>query len=344
MSVRKIAQRAGVSIATVSRVLNGDPTVRSETRESVLTAANESGYMPTVGRRITSNVGFAYLQHTTVSHRFDAALLEGVMRGLNEARFDLVILNVQRDRLPDETYTQFFMRKGVRGVVLRTTTSTREACRAIADEGFPHVVISEQFDEPNVCYIDGDSRDESMRAVEYLIALGHRRIAFAAHNLADRDHLDRLAGYKAALAAHKIPVDSKLIFRQPATLAGGATVVNMLMSMSNRPTAVYFADPMLAVGGIKEAIELGVHVPDDLSIVGFDDTDVRLTTHPTLTAVCQDASALGYEAARWLGRALRGLGPRELRKTTPTFLEINDSTGPAPALSEAGADAENRNQ
>ena len=336
MSVRAIAQRAGVSIATVSRVLNGDPAVRTKTRESVLTVANEFGYLPTIGRRVTTNVGFAYLQHTTISHRFDSALLDGAMRGLNEARFDLMILNVQRDRLPDETYTQFFMRKGVRGVILRTTTSTRDMCRAIADEDFPHVVISEQFDQPNVCYIDGASRDESARAVEYLIALGHRRIAFAAHNLPDRDHLDRLEGYQQALAARDIIVDDKLIFRQPATLAGGATVMNMMMSMPNRPTAVFFADPLLAVGGIKEAVELGVRVPADISIVGFDDTDVRLTTHPTLTAVCQDATALGYDAARWLARSIRGSAPRELRKMTPTYLEINDSTGPAPRLVREG--------
>jgi len=104
---------------------------------------------------------------------------------------------------------------------------TRSVCNTIADEGFPHVVISERFDEPNVCSIDCDSKPDSIRAVEYLIGLGHERIAFGVHNVSDLDHLDRYYGYVEALERNGIEVDEGLIFRQPFTIAGGAAIMQL---------------------------------------------------------------------------------------------------------------------
>ncbi|OWY70448.1 hypothetical protein B7486_16835 [cyanobacterium TDX16] len=340
-SVRQIAEVAGVSITTVSRALNNDPSVHPRTREQILAVANSSGYAPHVGRRVTTQIGFAYTQEMTLAHPYDAAVLEGVVRGLNECHFDLVVLNMARDKRSTETYTQFFMRRGVRGVILRTMAATRDVCQTIANEGFPHVVVSERFESGNVNCIDCDSSGDSRRAVEYLIALGHRRIAFAMHNVPDRDHLDRFEGYKHALCDHNMPLNEDLVFRQPFTLAGGATVIDMLMSVSDRPTAVFCADPMLGAGAVKRAHALGLRIPDDLSIVGFDDTDMRFAVHPTLTAVCQDARALGHEASHWLARMLMGGTEKSFQKTVTTFFEINESTsavGPTSLSSDSSAD------
>lgn len=335
-SVRQIAKVTGVSITTVSRALNNDPSVHPRTREQVLAVANRTGYAPNIGRRVTTQIGFAYTQEMTLSHPYDAAVLEGVVRGLDESHYDLVILNLKRDKRPGETFTQFFMRRGVRGVVIRTMAATRHVCEAIAEEGFPHVVVSERFDGQAVNCIDCDSRPDSQRAVEYLIALGHRRIAFAMHSVPDRDHLDRFDGYRQALANHGLPIEQELIFRQPFTLAGGATVVEMILSLPDRPTAVFFADPLLGVGAVNKAHALGLSIPDDLSIIGFDDTDMRFAVHPTLTAVCQDARSLGHEAALWLSRAISERPTQAIQSTIPTFFEINNSTGPNRVGDDAG--------
>ncbi|GMU81646.1 MAG: LacI family transcriptional regulator [Planctomycetota bacterium] len=338
-SVRVIAEEAGVSIATVSRVLNDDPAVKAATRDSVLSVMRRVGYQRQRMAALSSRViGFAYTQQRTLAHAFDAAVLDGVVRGCEEARFDVLVLNMAREMQPNETYSQYFRRKNVRGAILRTADATRGECERIAEEGIPHVVISERFDAGNVNFIDGDSKAECRRAVEYLIALGHRRIAFAMHNVPDRDHVDRFEAYRAALAAHGAPYDEQLVYRHPSTLAGGATIMTMLRSRAERPTAIFFADPVLAVGAMKRAAELGVQIPGDLSIVGFDDTDMRFAVHPTLTAVCQDASLLGLEAARWL---TRGVFSEPLRRTIPTFFEINASVGPAPGsiAAEAGGPA-----
>lgn len=326
-SVRQIAKTAGVSITTVSRALNNDPSVRPRTREQILAVANGAGYVARVGKRVTTQIGFAYTQEMTLAHPYDAAVLEGAVRGLDEYHFDLVVLNLQRDKAPTESYSQYFMRRGVRGVVLRTMATTRHICQAIADEGFPHIVTSERFESSNVNCIDCNSGPDSKRAIEYLIALGHRRIAFAMHNVPDRDHLDRLEGYQQALREHGLATDESLVFRQPFSLSGGATVVEMIMSQPKRPTAVFFADPLPSIGAIKKSRALGIRIPDDLSIVGFDDTDMRFAVCPTLTAVCQNARTLGYEAARWLARMVNGGAEKRLQGTIPTFFEINESTG-----------------
>jgi DNA-binding LacI/PurR family transcriptional regulator len=336
MSVRQIAAEIGVSASTVSRVLNNVGAVNAHTRELVLEAANRVGYAPPVGRRVITQIAFAYTQEMTISHTFDSAVLGGVIDATNECGYDVVVISLARDKRPDESYTQFFVRKGVRGVILRTMKATRAVCRAIADEEFPHVVISERFDSPNVNYIDGDSYGDTSRAVEYLISMGHRDIAFAMHNVPDRDHLDRLEGYRAALGAAGLPIREGLVFRQPFTLAGGATVMEIVMRKQPRPTAIVFADPMLGIGATRRAHEAGVAVPGDISIVGFDDADARFATFPTLTAVCQDAHSLGFQASLWLTRWLSGSRNGAMRSTVPTYFEVHGSTGPGPAAGSLG--------
>jgi DNA-binding LacI/PurR family transcriptional regulator len=330
-SVRVIARQAGVSISTVSRALNNDPAVNPKTREIVLAVANQTGYtaMP---RRVTSSIGFVYADRPTLSSVYDSALLEGIVRGADECRYDVTLLNLQRDKTPEETYTQFFTRRGMRGVILRSTAESRVVCRTIADEGFPMVVVSERIEVPNVNYVDCDSKTDSVKAVEYLISLGHRRIAFGMHVIPDTDHLDRFEGYRQALINNALPVDERLVFKQAASLPGGATAMAMITRMASPPTAVYFADPLLAVGAVNKAHELGVRIPEDFSIVGFDDADMRHSVHPTLTAVCQDAGQVGFEAASRLTRKLRDGSNDYFQITLPCCFEANQTTGPAPSV------------
>ncbi len=332
-SVRTIAEEAGVSITTVSRALNNDVTVSRKTRELVLAIANRKGYVARQGRRITTNIGFAFTLGQTLATVFDSALLEGICRGVDECGFDVTVLNLQRDKKPNETYTQFFMRKGVRGVVLRTTHESRRVCDAIAEEGFPMVVVSERFESENINYIDCDSKTDSRRAVEYLLELGHRRIAFAMNTVPDCDHMDRFEGYKQAHATFGLSVSEEIVFRHQASLVGGATVMKLAMAMSDRPTAIYLADPLLAVGAINKAHQMGVAIPDQMSIIGFDDAEVRYAVYPTMTAVCQNTSYIGFEAASRLTLMLASGERAGFQKTIPSFFEVHQSTGAPNATS-----------
>jgi DNA-binding LacI/PurR family transcriptional regulator len=329
-SVRAIAKTMQLSVATVSRALNNHPEIAPETRQRVLKAANQIGYFGAVGKRVTTNIGLVYTSDFDFCE-FDAVLMAGVLRGVREQRFDVTVLNLERDKRESETYTQFFMRKGVRGVILRTLARSRHICQAIAEEKFPSVVVAEQFDSPNINYVCYDSRADSRRAVEHLISLGHRRIALAVHNVPDRDHAARQQGYYEAIRAAEIELDPDMIVSVMANLNGGKSAINRLMSLPSPPTAVYFTDPLMCMGAISQAHTIGLDIPADLSIIGFDDSDDRFRTYPVFTAVCQNAAHLGFEAALWLTQKLAGVGAETIQKEMTTFFEVNQTTGLPPA-------------
>lgn len=337
-SVREIASRVGVSVATVSRVINNDPRVSEAMRERVLRAANQSRYVPKVGTRSTMNIALLYTDDPSLESPFDAALMQGMGERMDEFGFDLMILRGSRTRNPAETYTHMLMRKGVRGAVVRTTSRTRDVCEEIATEGFPAVVVGDRFDNPKVSFVSSDSRSGSREAIEHLLKLGHRRIAICTNVVDDSDHADRILGYTDAMNSLGITVDSRLIVRTPANRSGGKQIVRRLMAGSDHPTAVYMVDPMAAVGAMHELLDMGLKVPSDVSLIGFDDGELRHLMQPTMTAVCQDATEIGREAFGMLHSIINASGkPSVLRRTLPTVLEIHSSTAPPPREAPARA-------
>ncbi len=331
-SVRVIAREAGVSIATVSRVLNNHPRVSAEVRDRVLAAANEQRYVSKVGKRSTANIGLLYTGELSIGSPFDAQLMWGMSGGLEQYDYDLMLLDAKRSMQSGETYSQMLMRKGVRGVVLRTTLATRNVCLAIADEGFPAVVIGDRFDHDAVRFIYSDSREPSREAIEHLVGLGHTRIGICLNNIADSDHADRLEGYHQALADHGMTRDRKLVFYVPAHRPGGAQLIRRVAAMSDRPTALYITDPATSAGAFKEARALGLRIPEDLSVIGFDDGDNRFDVHPEMSAVCQDTAALGREALAAVHEVIRGGDdqPVAIRKALRAWFEVHGSTAPPP--------------
>jgi DNA-binding LacI/PurR family transcriptional regulator len=295
----------------------------------VLKTANVLGYTSSVGKRVTTNIGLVFACEMPFSE-FDGLLIGGMLRGVGEQRFDLTIVNLERDKAEGETYTQFFMRKGIRGAILRTDAHSRQICEMIAQEGFPCVVVAERFESPSVNFICTNSGPDSRRAVEHLVHLGHTRIAFVMNHVPDHDHEDRLNGYREAMEAMRVPIDPELLVKIGADLSGGKASLNRLLSLPQPPTAIYYADPLACAGALTRAHELHVRIPEELSIVGFDDGDFRFRVWPALTAVCQNAAQLGFEAALWLTRTLGGREKSPLRKQAATSFEVHGTTGQAP--------------
>ncbi len=335
-SVRQIAREAGVSITTVSRVLNNHPRVSQKARERVLAAANDARYVAPVSKRSTSNIALLYTGELSLGSAFDSQVMWGMTSGIEEYNYDLMVLDAKRSLQAGETYSQMFMRKGVRGVVVRTTLSTRHTCLAIAEEGFPAVVVGDRFEHPSVRFIYSDSREPSREAIEHLIALGHTRIAICLNVVDDSDHADRLAGYEQAMTDHGLPIDRQLILRAPAHRPGGLQLMRRVASMADRPTAIFITDPATAAGAFKEARTLGLSIPEDLSIVGFDDGDMRYDIYPEMTAVCQDTGAIGHEALTALHQVIEnGSGDTlPVRKARRAWLEVHQSTAPPPSADE----------
>jgi len=333
VSVRELAKRVGVSTATVSRALNNQPQVSPETRAKVLAAADETGYQFRVGKRFTNVIGLVYPSAPVHPDEgsFEAAMISGILRGIDEQRFDLQFVNIDRDRAQGETISQLFRRKGLRGAIVRSVRSTPNLAEEIADEGFPGILIADHSDHPNVNWIRSESRQCSAIAVDHLAQLGHRRIAYVGHLIEDADHRDREQGFRDGMARNGLEIDESLVLHVPGTSAGGTISIDRLLSMADPPTAIYYTTPPATVGALQRCLQMSIRVPADLSIVGFDDSSTRLRSFPNYTAVCQDAAQLGMEAARWLTRSLEGIAAERFQEMRPTTFEPGRSTCVAPA-------------
>lgn len=330
-TIRKVAQHAGVSIATVSRVINNNSAVSKPVREKVLESINQCGYVPAVSRRPTSFLALVYTGPFSLGSTYDMALIEGMGQAMDSVDYDLVILNPSRDRNGKESYTQYFLRKGVRGVILRSTVEGRAICEQIAAENFPAVVIGDHYESDSLNFIYADSYPTSKQAVQHLISLGHKKIAFASNKFDDGDHADRHRGYVDAMQENGLSPGEDLLFRVPAHRLDGGQLLRTIMSSPEPPTAVFITDPSVAVGLLNEARNMKISIPGDLSVVGFDDRDARDYVHPRLTAVCQDAVLLGRDAFIQLARMVESGGSNGVTLDGPqTWFELNQSSGAPP--------------
>lgn len=337
VSVRAIANTLGVSPATVSRSLNNSPDVSDTVRARVLAEARRVGYeLPRRPTR-TGRIGIIFFDETSGPKfsGYDATIWGGVTRAAVALKFDVCVID-PLDRRAGESFSAFALRKGVEGLVVRVDEETRHVCSAIAADGVPHVVIADRFEDERVNYVCCNSSRPSRAAVEHLLHLGHRRVAVCHNTVLDTDHRDRIEAYVGALKEAGIEPDPDLVVSMNAEIGGGAAAFNRLMSLPQPPTAIFFTDPALTIGALRRALEVGIRVPDELSIIGVDDERLRKMTHPVFTAVCQNAAELGHQAGRWLCRQLTDSSGREpragaLRMEIEAFLEINQTTAPPPA-------------
>jgi DNA-binding LacI/PurR family transcriptional regulator len=281
-TVRKIARLAGVSPATVSRAINNSPNVAPDVKMRVMAAVNRQGYIPSVGKRSTMNIGFLFTGDTSIGSPFDGALMEGMADLMEELGFDLMILNAAKALAEGESFSQMFRRKGIRGAVVRTDARTRHLVSSISGEGVCAVLVGDESDDPSISSIHGGSRQSSIEAVQHLVNLGHRRVGVCVNYVEDTDHTDRIEGYRAALKLAGIDEDPRFIFRENARLEGGTQLARKVRLMPDAPTALYVADPLTAVGAVNEFSRLGMKIPEDMSIVGFDDGEIRFMTNPQL--------------------------------------------------------------
>lgn len=329
-SVRKIASVAGVSPATVSRILNNDPDVDQKTRESVLKIANELGYSPRIGRRVKTIVGIALPSDPPPDlGSFNGAIVAGASRGCRDEGFNLAIVDLLTERKPNEAYTQLFSRLGIRGIILRRLPSLEEILQELAVESYPHILLADRTDDDRISWIDTDSRTPSREAVRHLIELGHKRIMIGRYSGGGSDTVDRHEGFREAHQEAGLEIDSRLVVDCGDGLEDGARAIDFAFSLPNPPTAVYMTHSMSSLGALRRLQERGVRVPEDVSLVGLDDCDSRLITYPRMTSVRQDAYDMAYRAARWLVRTLES--PSEpYRETIRGLFEVNQTTTLAP--------------
>ncbi len=333
-TIDNVAKHAGVSIKTVSRVINQEPYVTEATRTRVLKAMAELGYVANVSaRRLASGragaIGFVY--HNP-SWQYITIALQGVLEKAREAGFETVIHPCDaRDARSCEDILDLVRRRSVDGFIFTPPCDVATNVLAhLQTAGVPFVRITPQERTSPLAYVTADDRQGAFEMTHYLLGLGHRRIGFI---MGDPDQIashQRLEGYKDALAAHRLPVDEALLQAGDFSYRSGVRCAHALLQASQPPTAVFASNDDMAAGVLSVAHELGIPVPDHLSVAGFDNIDLAWQVYPTLTTVAQPIHDIAVGATEILVGMLRGEVTQTEHRTLNTRLIIRASTGVYP--------------
>ncbi|GAP63328.1 LacI family transcriptional regulator [Ardenticatena maritima] len=330
-TIYDVAKRAGVSRSTVSRVLNNQPGVHPETRERVLAAVRELNYHPNFAARALKRqradavgviIPSSFREPRSDEPRgyYFTEIIRGAYNYFTEHRMAVTLLD---DEGTFEFYQSIFERRQVDGILFIDLELGSDMTRRLKSLGFPFVVIG-NASEPDVVGVDVDNYGSSQRVVQYLYSQGHRRIAIIngpERRLASRD---RRAGFLAAI--EHLGLDFPEAYDQPGDFSerSGQKAMRRLLQVSPRPTAVYAINDRMAIGAIRAARDAGLNVPDDISVVGFDDIPVAPYINPPLTTMRQPLYELGAEAARLLHEIIANGAASVSRVVLPaTLIERN---------------------
>jgi LacI family transcriptional regulator len=335
-----VAQAAGVSTATASKVLNDRPDVAPETRRRVTDAINDLGYESTTAPRAIHVDPVVTVVFDSLVNSYSIQVLRGVLTAAREMDVDIVVevLNERAggatsgDRPLSVSWVRAVAQKGWRGVLAVTTEITPELSRAFREAGVDLVAI----DPPNalddsLVSVGSTNFIGGTQATNHLIGLGHRRIGVAAGPSRSPVARERVHGYRSALEAADLQYDDRLILYGEFEYPAGVEMAVALLSRDDPPTAILAGCDASAFGVLEGARRLGVRVPNDLSVVGYDDTPAAVTSAPPLTTVRQPMNAMGRVALRNLLQQNTGEEPASHHIQLATTLIVRESTAAPPA-------------
>jgi LacI family transcriptional regulator len=332
-TIRDIAGLAGVSIATVSRVLNGRPDVSEETREAVLRVVREHRYSANRNARGLSagRTGLIGVTLPIVQAPYFSFILSGAAEALYERDMRVVLCPTQHEHDREVSLLERVVDGVTDGALLVLPEESNEELRALSGHGYRFVVVDplRPLDEsiPAVSAAHSSGANEAM---QHLLSLGHRRIAAITGPSGWMATTERLKGYHAALGAAGVMPDPELTVESDFRISGGSEAASRLLDLADPPTAIFAFNDNLAIGVLQAARARGLSVPDDLSIVGFDDTEEAPIVSPPLTTVRQPLAEMGRMAVSLLLRLLENQSFETLRVELATKLVLRDSTAPPP--------------
>jgi len=334
-TLEDIAELAGVSRSTVSRVINEQPNVRDNVRERVLEVVQKTGYHPnaaaralasqrswTLGLILPHSVSFLF------SDPYYPQLTKGIAQACNQYNYTLALFLVGTKEDEEKIYPRVSRKGLLDGVIVQSGHHGDQwIIGRFVDANTPLVIVGRPFRSDNVSYIDIDNINASYNAVSHLIRLGRRRIGTIAGPANSTVGIDRKEGYFKALVERGREVDESLIIEGDFTEAGGYYAMQQILSA--RPDAVFVASDVMAIGAMRAARDAGLRIPEDISFVGFDDLPVATFSDMQLTTVRQPVVRFGAKAVEVLIDLIEnGIDPPR-HIIMETELVIRDSCGAA---------------
>jgi LacI family transcriptional regulator len=306
-TIKDIARHAGVSVTTVSRALNGYSDVNENTRKRIAQVAKELNYSPnSLARSLvmkkSQTIGLLVSGFTkeSVKDNFMVEVLAGINEYVSGSSYDLVLFNTNSSKQREKTYTQLCRERRVDGVIIQGIRTDDPYLKEVVDSDIPCVLVDIPLEADNVSHVTTDNVLGAEKAVNHLLGLGHEKIGMInGHEFAFVSQ-ERLQGYKNALQEANGEFHPHYVRVGEFTEELGRKAALQLLKDNPEITALFCASDLMAIGAISAADELDLKVPEDLSIIGYDDILLASYVNPKLTTIAQNKFSLGYEAARLL--------------------------------------------
>lgn len=310
-----VAQRAGVSKATVSHVINQTRYVEEETKQRVLQVIAELDYRPNAAARslTTHRTGTLGMVISDASNLFFGEMLLGVEQVVRPKNYGLLVCNTDEVLEQEDHYLNLLLRQRVDGIIAAATSQQWGALAEAAVQHTPIVFVDRAFATLEGPYVGVNNQGGAYLGTKHLIARGYRQIGIVAGLQRLSTMRERLAGFTQALQEYAIPLPLEWIGTSPLSIEGGRTATRELLSLAQRPTALFLNNNLLSLGALLALKDLGLHCPQDVALVGFDDHPWAAVSEPPLTVVRQPARQVGQKAAELLFALLTGEQPPALR-------------------------------
>jgi LacI family transcriptional regulator, repressor for deo operon, udp, cdd, tsx, nupC, and nupG len=307
-NIQQVAKQAGVSVATVSRVLNGQNTVSAKTKMKVEETIKKLNYEPSLlGRNLrTSESRLFLILIPTISNPFYLEIIKGIEQVAISQNYNILLCETDSNPEKENIYFDLVRKKMADGIISMDPAVNVETLKKLA-ENYAIIQCSEYEEGTGIPYVTIDNEEASYRAVKHLIQIGHKKIALMN---SDEKYLfarQRKMGYKRALEESGITLKNEYIIpTQRLGFENGQQAMKKILNLQDRPTALFAVSDLLAIGALKEINAAGLHVPNDIAVVGFDKIDFSNMTNPTLTTIAQPMKRMGSVAARMLIEKIKG--------------------------------------
>jgi LacI family transcriptional regulator len=338
ITIYDVAQQAGVSISTVSRVLNKNPNVLEETRQKVLKVIADMEFKPNpiarglvVKQTNLIEVFFSWFgRKCDFQSHWYIGLLNGINEVVQENQYGLLVNTIAGSFDPQEVYRKLF-RNAVDGILVVSPYLEDNEIIAMNDNRVPIVLVGRRVEDPKIDFVDSDNVDAAIQAVNHLASLGHKKIAcITGPAKGSGDGADRLRGFEQAMKKLALPLPKDYVVQGNFTKESGEEAMGKLLALVDRPTAVFAFDDLMALGAWDVAEKAGLKIGKDLALVGVDDIPEASTTPYSLTTLRQDFRELSTQATRLLIEKIKNSDSWKSRHIlVPTRLITRASSGPA---------------
>ncbi|MBE3576322.1 MAG: LacI family DNA-binding transcriptional regulator [Limnochordales bacterium] len=304
VTIKDIARELGVAHSTVSRAIHDDPRISRETKQRVLEAVARLGYRPNAAARglVSRRMQAVGLVIPGVADMFYGRIVDGVDRAAYEAGFGLSLYLTHGERRRELDALAQVSERRVDGLIVMARRIPKKVLLDLARQDIPLVLLEPQVLGLGIDSVRVDNRDGAYKAVRYLLDLGHRRIGFIAGPKGQRESQERWQGYRQALAEAGLSYQPELVQPGDYTEAGGASAVQRWLQLppARRPTAIFASNDRSAIGAVTALQAAGVPVPQEISVMGYDDITAAAYSRPAITTMRQPIEEMGATAARLL--------------------------------------------